>query len=226
MNDQELADKTLDITETMRFSEIRDTIDNTGLVAPKVFRGGGPGKVKLIFLGQDPTVKDPENRKAVKVVLNLDQKKKGLYTYLKGICDDLGLDIEQNVYATNLLKNFFIDPPDVMEKDGRAPGLIKRAFPYWKDLLSEELYEFKNTPVITLGEPVISCIMNKAVLIRDFWGYQGRDKFKGKMKHILPDQNLLHWRIFPFPHIHGLRHDIYSEKSRKKYAKYMKEYIR
>jgi len=226
MTDQELADKTIDITETMRFSEIRDKIDNTGLVAPRVFRGGGKGKIKLIFLGQDPTVNDPQDRKAVKVVLNLDQKKKSLYRYLKGICDDLGLDIEQNVYATNLLKNFFIKPPDQMEKSGQAPGLIRKAYPYWKDLLSDELYEFKNTPIITLGEPVISCIMNKAVQVRDFWGYQGPESYKRKMKHILPDENLLHRHIFPFPHIHGRRHEIYEEKNRKKYASYMKEFFK
>jgi len=30
---------------------------------------------------------------------------------------------------------------------------------------------------------------------------------------------------FPFPHIHGLRHNIYGEKKVNDYAKYMKDYM-
>lgn len=75
---------------------------------PKVFQGSGD--IKLIILGQDPTVKDIASRDKIETVLNLD-KSGNLRNYLSKICNHLGVSLDENVYATNYLKNFFIKPP-------------------------------------------------------------------------------------------------------------------
>lgn len=223
MDKQELARRTAEITEKLRSSEIAQYIDKAGLAAPPPFRGSA--KIKLIILAQDPTVRKMKHRQEITVTLLLDQlhKKGRLPKYLRNVCQELGLDLDLNVYATNILKNFFADRPDQLEKN--EPGLIKRAFSYWKSLLDEELLEFKDIPVITLGEPVVNCFMKEPVLIRYYWGYEGPKNYRGKMKHILPGENSLHRHIFPFAHIHGLRHKLYNENL-KRYAKYMKDYIK
>ena len=45
----------------------------------------GNGRIKLIILGQDPTVKNMESRKKIRTVLNLDKKQCSLYHYIKRI---------------------------------------------------------------------------------------------------------------------------------------------
>ncbi|MDH7514041.1 MAG: hypothetical protein QHH14_13930 [Clostridiales bacterium] len=223
MNNQELAERTAAITEELRSSDIGKYVDNTGLPAPIPFRGSG--QIKLIILARNPTVHKMKHKQEIKVTLLLDDyhKKGRLPKYLQNVCQELGLDLYQNVYATNILKNSFTDRPDQLEK--KAPGLIKKAFSYWKDLLYEEFLEFRDIPVITLGEPVVNCFLKKPVQIRYYWGFRGPRDYTGKMKHILPGENSLHRHIFPFAHIHGLRHKLYNENL-KCYAKYMKDYIK
>ena len=73
---------------------------------PRPYHPSPAEPVKLIILGQDPTIQNPNSRAKVDVVLNLD-KSNSLRTYISGITRDLGIDIDKNVYATNLLKCFF-----------------------------------------------------------------------------------------------------------------------
>jgi hypothetical protein len=221
MNNQELTRRIIETTKAMKSSEIRKFIDKTGLVAPIPFRG--KGKIELIILGQDPTVRKMKHREEIKVTLLLDQEKGRLPNYLRGICRKLGLDLNQSVYATNILKNYFTDRPDQLEK--KHPGLIKEAYSFWKSLLFEELSKYKDVPVIALGEPVLSCFMKDPVLIRYYWGYEGPKNYGKNMKHILPEENELHRHIFPFPHIHGLGHMLYRE-SLDNYTKYMRDNLK
>jgi hypothetical protein len=221
MNDQELAKRIVEKTRKMKSSEISEYIDKTELIAPIPFRG--TEEIKLIILGQDPTVRKMKHRENIKVTLLLDQKEGRLPNYLRGVCKKLDLDLDQSVYATNILKNFFIDRPDQLEKN--HPGLIRNAFSFWKDLLLEELSEFENIPVITLGEPVLNCFLKDPDLIRYYWGYGGPAKYGKKLKHILPEKNELHRHIFPFPHIHGLGHKLYRE-GLNDYIKYMRDYLK
>ena len=222
MNNQELARRTAEITEQLKSSDLGKYIDKTGLTAPIPFRG--KAEIKLIILAQDPTVRKTKHREDIKVTLLLDDihREGRLPKYLRNVCQELSLDLDQNVYATNILKNFFTDRPDQLEKN--EPGLIKRAFSYWKSLLDDELREFGDIPVITLGEPVVNCFMPGPVKIKYYWGFLGPRLYSGKMKHILPGENTLHRHIFPFAHIHGLRHSLYNQNL-KPYARYMKEHI-
>ena len=62
--------------------QIKPYIDFS-LPIPSVFRGCG--EIKLIFLGQDPTVKSEKSRRSIITVLNLN-KKGQLRSYLEKIC--------------------------------------------------------------------------------------------------------------------------------------------
>ena len=167
------------------------------LPIPNVYRG--KGDIKLIVLGQDPTVKNKSARAAIKTVLNLD-KEGNLRSYIIRICNELGLSFEENIYATNYLKNFFIRPPTQFT----TIDVFEAFSPYWLPLLREELEEFPKVPVITLGEPLLSAIVrgNASPHMRDYWGYRSNWNLgeRGDFKYLEPADNILNRVIFPFPH--------------------------
>ena len=130
---------------------------------------GGPD-IKLIIIGQDPTIRNEKQRAKIKYTLNLD-KEGALKRYVKQICEGLGISIK-NVYATNVFKYFYSVPPantfDVL-KEHLAPNLR---------LLNKELSVFPNIPIITLGEPVLKLLMgNDKAKVRKYWGYEPETKF-------------------------------------------------
>lgn len=168
---------------------------------PKV----GNGEIKLIFIGQDPTVKNETSRDLINVVLNLDRQN-SLYRYLEDIANKLGCSIEQNVYATNLLKCFFVAPPATIK------GAVSRYTPYWIDLLNEELAYYPNALVITLGEPVLNALIkNGSKKVRKYWGYIGNNQANiNNFNYCDANNNLLQRKIFPFPHQPSIRKQFYS----------------
>jgi len=171
----------------------------------------GLGEIKLIVLGQDPTIKDSENRKNIKTVLNLD-KNRSVHAYLAGICNGLGIKITENVYATNLCKNFFIRPPTKINEI----DIFKEFMKCWLPLLKHELELFESVPMLTMGEPVLTHIISRNVSnkLKDYWGYTS-DWQTGKAKsfqYIFATENLLERVIFPFSHIPTMRKQFYKAK--------------
>lgn len=179
------------------------------LHVPSPYRGSG--KIKLFVLGQDPTVKNPNGRRAIKTVLNLDRNR-SVRAYLKSVCQGLGIQIDENVYATNLYKNFFIHPPtkiteiDVFQEFRNA----------WLPLLKDELKAFPGIPVLTLGEPLLASLVgeNVAAKVRDYWGYtpEWRVGMKKPLGYIRATENQLNRAIFPFPHQPSLRKQFYKAR--------------
>ncbi len=182
---------------------------DTSLKIPAVYRGSG--EIKLVVLGQDPTVKNPRVRKHITCALNLN-KAGSLKNYLTRICWELGIELSQNVYATNLYKNFFIDPPTQITDI----NIFSVALPYWLPLLKEELAEFPFAKLITLGEPILSVLVNdpQKAKLRDYWGYlPGWKHGDSKDFSFIPASgNLLGRPIFPFPHQPSLRKIFYQER--------------
>jgi len=222
MDIKELSTKVRKVIDKLASSEISSYID-TSLTPPIPFRGSGRGKIKLIILGQDPTVQDPEYREKIKVTLLLDQPG-GLRTYIEKVCKALDIDLDENIYATNLLKNFFTVPPDTMrDKD---PQFFRKAADYWIPLLREEIEEFEKVPIMPLGEPVLNCltISPDRVLIRNYWGYEGPGQYGKKFSYIKPKDNVLSRVVFPFPHIPGLSKKIYRQQMNG-YLAFMKEHL-
>lgn len=176
---------------------------------PKV----GTGDIKLVIVGQDPTVKNEKSRDLIKAVLNLD-KKNSLYEYLSHIASQLGCDIEKNTYATNLLKCFYIAPPATLQ------NVVREHTPLWIGLLLKELSAYPDAQIITLGEPVLDALVTEGSRkVRDYWGYIGHNLGdKSKYRFCDANNNLLKRRFFPFPHQPSIRKEFYH--------RYMEEYIR
>jgi hypothetical protein len=196
-------------------------VDST-LHIPKPYYG--LGEIKLIVLGQDPTVKNAESRRHIKTVLNLD-KNRSVRAYLAGVCNGLGIDIKENVYATNLYKNFFIHPPtQIAEID-----IFEEFAEVWFPFLNEELAQFGNIPIITLGQPILAPLVGKGIPIqvRHYWGYipEWKTKPLHPFQYIKPEDNKLNRIIFPFPHQPSLRKQFYKAKM-SDYISYVKATLR
>lgn len=180
---------------------------DVGLPIPDVFIGAG--EIKLIVLGQDPTVKDPEERKEITVTLNLN-KRGSVRNYLTQVSLGLGLDLEQNVYATNLLKNFFVKPPtQIKELD-----IFEAFVPHWLLLLREEVATFPDATIMTLGEPLLRALIldRSKGLVREYWGYakDWQENPPLPFSFVPPEDNRLGRRFFPFPHQPSLRKPFYK----------------
>jgi len=190
---------------------------DTSLGIPQPFRG--ESKIKLVVLGQDPTVKDAAARKNIKMVLNLD-KRGSVNAYLGIICRGLGIE-KENIYATNLYKNFFIAPPTQIE----AINIFQEFSPVWLPVLMDELAEFVNVPMITLGEPILAPLLSVGAIpkIRHYWGYVTEWKTQELLPFgfLRPDENKLGRTVFPFPHQPSLRKEFYRTKM-ENYLAYVK----
>jgi len=167
---------------------------------PKV----GTGEIKLIIVGQDPTVKNEKSRNSIKTVLNLDRRN-NLYEYLSYVAKRLDYDIEQNIYATNLLKCFCAAPPATI------PNAVKELTPYWIELLKNEIAQYPQAKIITLGEPVLDALITSgSTRVRDYWGYRGNNLANiSNFRSCCADENLLQRRFFPFPHQPSIRKQFY-----------------
>jgi hypothetical protein len=168
----------------------------------------GTGTIKLIILGQDPTVKKEDDRKFIKKVLNLDKCGK-LRSYLISLCNDLGLNLDANVYATNYLKNFFIRPPaQIKEVD-----VFQLFEPYWLPVLIEEIRPFPDIPIISLGQPLLGAMVKPgaSAFVRDYWGYTANWKSgqRGTYRYLKPELNKTGRVVFPFPHQPSLNKEFY-----------------
>ena len=150
--------------------------------------------IKLVFIGQDPTVRRQESRADIKVTLNLD-KGNSLKTYLKKVCEILEVDIDKEVYATNLYKCFFKIPP----ADDQT--ILTRQFKIWMDFLINELTVFENSIFITLGEPLINQLIHSSrKQVKHYWDYFGKTKSGGNFKCCESFENYLQKRIYPLAH--------------------------
>lgn len=184
------------LTQLSKDTTLGKYIDQS-LPIPQPFRGSE--NIKLIFLGQDPTVKNAASRHSIKTVLNLD-KNNALKKYLTEICDKLGITLKDNVYATNLYKNFFVAPPtQVAEID-----IFEQFAPAWLPFLVKELSEFDNVPVITLGEPILGPLTLDHVSqkVHDYWGYVRKWETHPLLsfRHLNASDNKISRTVFPFPH--------------------------
>jgi DNA gyrase inhibitor GyrI len=194
--------------ESLRQTPLCDYVDFS-LAVPKPYCGAGD--IRLIVLGQDPTVKEPAKRAEVHTVLNLD-KRGGLLVYVARICAGLGLDLRQNVYATNLFKGFFVAPPTQIE----GVDVLGQSLTHWLPLLEQELSAYPRVPVITLGEPLLEQIVlgDASAKVRDYWGYTD-DWAQGETlpyRYLEASSNRLNRMVFPFPHQPSIRKAFYRER--------------
>lgn len=192
---------------SIRKSPILAGHTDSTLQIPKPFYG--TVSIKLIILGQDPTVKNVSGRKDIKTVLNLD-KSGALKKYLNYISSSLGLDLEKNVYATNLLKNFFIAPPASIKE----VNIFQLFIPYWLPVLRKELELFPTVPIISLGEPLLQNLVLNGISkkVREYWGFADYDKTgdESNFKISKLNENILNRVLIPFPHQPSINRKFYK----------------
>ncbi len=175
----------------------------------------GKDEIKLIIIGQDPTIRNSATRKKITCTLNLD-KKNALKVYVDEICKELGISIE-NVYATNIFKYFYTIPPaDTKE-------VLQNHLALNMDVLKQELAGYKNTPVITLGEPVLQLLTTDKTKVRTFWDYNKKTGIRNcNFSLSTATNNKLNRDLYPFPHQPSLRKEFYKN-TLKDYIKFMRK---
>jgi uracil-DNA glycosylase len=167
----------------------------------------GSDIIKLIIIGQDPTIKNEKQRIKIKTTLNLDRNG-SLKNYIRGICDSLGIGLE-NVYATNIFKYFYTNPP------ASTMDVLNEHLNMNLKLLRNELQIYPDLPVVTLGEPVLQLLSNLPDdKVRSYWDYKN-----GVSGHAFKKctDNELDRPFFPFPH--------QPSSGRKFYAENIKRYL-
>lgn len=113
----------------------------------------GKKTIKLIIIGQDPTIRNIKQRNKIQYALNLDNNKSPLRKYIEKICVGLDLSLD-NIYATNIYKYFYTFPP------ADNPDVLNLHLEPNLKLLESELSDFEKCPIITLGEPVLKLLTN------------------------------------------------------------------
>lgn len=154
----------------------------------------GSEKIRLIIIGQDPTVKNIKSRDKISTTLNLD-KNGALKIYITDICNALGIGFE-NVYATNVFKYFYTIPP------AKTINVLSDHFKPNEELLIKELSLYPNIPIITLGEPILKLLTDRKNKVRKYWGYDGVGfSYTSLYDHI----------AFPFPHQQSKNKKFYKD---------------
>lgn len=171
-------------------------------------------KIKLIILGQDPTVKNEKSRQTIEYTLNLD-KAGSLKAYINQICRSLGISFE-NIYATNIFKYFYTYPPE------RTMHVLHSHLPVNLELLKEELAAYPKVPIIALGLPVLQLLAGENAQVRDFWDYNPKTRqCDSKFTFCPAKDNKLGRDIYPFPHQPSIRKEFYGSNLMN-YIKYLK----
>lgn len=176
----------------------------------------GNQKIKLIIIGQDPTVKNFNSRKNINITLNLD-KTHSIYRYVaNNICANMGFGL-QNIYATNLFKYFYVCSPS-----NTFHVLQQHLKPNLK-LLLKEIKHLKGVPIITLGEPILKLLTSKKNKLINYWDYNKNNKSSNlDFKHCNGTETILGIDFFPFPHQPSFSQNMFYKKTLIHYIKYFK----
>lgn len=194
------------------------SVNPIDLQMPVISPYKGRAEIKLIIIGQDPTIRNVSSGKNITCTLNLD-KNNSLKTYINSICERLGISLE-NVYATNLFKYFYTFPP------ADTPEVLQAHLEPNLKLLKQELDEYKGLPIITLGQPLLQLLCGKTALVRKYWGYEKKTgKPNGNFSYSNACENKLNRDFYPFPHQPSIRKEFYKNTLHL-YTVYMKDNIK
>jgi predicted DNA-binding transcriptional regulator YafY len=181
MTNNEIEQEALRIVNQLP-DDASNPIDKTRGIVPPYFGGDDLSNVKLIIVGQDPTVDIESTRNHIKTTLMLDGKN-NLRTYIEKICVLLGINIDKEVYATNLFKYYYTQKP--------AREILSQHAKPNVDLLKEELTSLPNCPILTLGEAVLQLLTSDEEKVKTYWD-------ENHVKFIEIDG--LNQKVYPFIH--------------------------
>ncbi len=173
----------------------------------------GKDEIRVVVIGQDPTIKNEKRGNKITCALNLD-KNGSLKNYIeKDICFGLGITLE-NVYATNIFKYFYKEPP------AKTFNVLQNHLNENLNLLVNELNQFQDVTIITLGEPALRLLTGTNSMVRNFWDYNMKTKkSNGNFSFCLGRD------FFPFPHQPSITKDFYHNH-KIQYIEYEKTTIK
>ncbi|MFC2134443.1 uracil-DNA glycosylase family protein [Bacteroidota bacterium] len=189
-----------------------DTIRILGLKVRPFYQPGM--KFKLMLIGQDPTIKEKQER--VKKVLMLDQENSQLRRWLKGIFGPSNFD-SITIYATNVVKCTFSQRPSVLKKGGRE--LLNTCFSNCREYLIKEILMYSPDLILSLGEP------SHELFLKSVTGnipLRMKDAFSGKFYEITIENFQTHYS--PCLHIQTFRVAEKYGVSVNNFKKLIKEY--
>ena len=195
-------------------------IDRNISIIPKPYMG--TGEIKVIIIGQDPTVREATARMKINTALNLD-KRRSLFNYVDKIMKYLGYTLE-NLYATNFYKCFFTAPHTHGARRspiGRAATkVLAKHLPFWLNLVKEEISYFPKAKILTLGEALIGQLVTgnnigkREKLVKYYWGYNG-GRERERFKYVQARENILGVDFYPLPHHPFIKKKFYKEELEK-----------
>jgi uracil-DNA glycosylase len=216
---ENLMMQSLDVVKVLKADAVIGKYIDDTLPVPRPF--GGTGDIRLVILGQDPTVKAAATRKKIATVLMLDQTESKLREFLTGICTCLGISLGENVYATNVCKNFFTAPPKKLTTD-----VIGLSWPKWRLLLVEELARFPNAAILTLGKPILQVLVRDPAVkdLKHYWGYVGSKAKKehGEYRLVEVQHSTVDRPFFPFPHVTNISATKLYRTNREDYLSFVR----
>jgi uracil-DNA glycosylase len=163
----------------------------------------GESEIKLLIIGQDPTIRNKKQRANINCTLNLDKGKGSLLKYIEDICQELDIPSIDNVYATNIYKYFYSSPP------ADTQNVLSNHLNLNLELLKKEISCYANALVITLGEPVLQLLTDRSHKVRNYWSYN-KGVCKYDFKKSLFNTNKIKRNFYPLPHQPSLRKDFYK----------------
>lgn len=201
-NNKDLLEESISIRDNLKlYNDFKQNPidDSLNPILPFI----GSKKINLIIIGQDPTIKNYNARRKIRITLNLDRKG-ALTKYVQKICNLMNIS-EENIYATNIFKYFYSIPP------AKTINILLAHLNENLNLLLKEISLFNDIPIITFGLPVLKLLVQCNSEISEYWDYNKKTKnSNGNYKSCLGFQNKLRKEIFPFPHLPALRIPFYS----------------
>ncbi|MDR0982102.1 MAG: hypothetical protein LBM07_02510 [Culturomica sp.] len=204
MGKEEIVEKAKNIRDELvvssHFCKYNEIDKNLGVIPPFI----GKEEIKLIIIGQDPTVKNEVSREKIKTTLNLD-KGGALKNYIEAICKKLGFSLN-NVYATNIFKYFYSQPP------AKTMCVLYEHLFKNLELLKEEIANSPNAIIVTLGEPVLQLLTTESKEVKKYWGYSknGKETKCDKTAFKQCTNNKLGRTFYVLPHQPSISREFYK----------------
>ena len=159
-------------------------------------------KLKLLLIGQDPTIFDEPERVNTVLMLNETQGRNGqLRKWLEKELFGTANFQKIEIYATNLVKCQFDQPP-TLSAEG-ALKFLKPRFELCKEFLKNEIKAFKPDFVLTLGESAHILFSGEIEVILGALKGKMKEDFSGKF--IKAKINDIEFNYSPCLHIKTFR---------------------
>lgn len=136
-------------------------------------------ELKLLLIGQDPTIFDKPERVNTVLMLNENIGRNGqLRRWLENELFGKENFNRIEIYATNLVKCQFDRPPSLSQ--GGALKFLTPRFDYCKQYLFKEIENFKPDIVLTLGESAHKLFFKEIKVLNGNLAGKMKDDFTGK----------------------------------------------